>query len=228
MTLFRKNPKTNIGTAAANDLTELIFILDRSGSMAPLTEDTIGGYNSLLDKQRTETGRAIVTTVLFDDAYDVIVEGADLETVRPLDSKTYYARGMTALLDAVGKTLNAAETRQNRMPADRRPGKTVVAIITDGQENASREYSLDTVKKMIEARKKSGWEFLFLGANIDAVKTAGTFGISADRAATYRADAVGTRMNFASVGSFMAKTRAREEVNETWKADIEQYEQSSR
>ena len=226
MTLSGKNPKTNTETAAENDLTELVFILDRSGSMAPLTEDTIGGYNSLLDKQRGEEGGAIVTTVLFDDAYDVIVEGADIETVNPLDNKTYYARGMTALLDAVGKTLISVETRQNRMPADHRPGKTVVAIITDGCENASREFSLETVKRMIEARKKNGWEFLFLGANIDAVKTAGSFGIDASRAATYRADAVGTRLNFMSVGNFMAKARACEAVDETWKEDIERYERS--
>ena len=182
------------------NLTEMVFILDRSGSMSGLEADTIGGYNSLMEKQRGEQGEATITTVLFDDRYEMIHDHADIKKVKAMDNKTYYARGCTALLDAIGKTINHVGNRHKFAPDNEVPGKTMVVIITDGYENASQEFKLDKVRSMIEHQKsKFGWEFLFLGANIDAVETADTFGISADRAVTYEADNVGTKMNFEAV-----------------------------
>lgn len=187
---------------ANKNLIEMVFILDRSGSMAGLEGDTIGGYNSLLEKQRKEVGDATVTTVLFDDQYEMIHEHAAIGKVSDITNKEYFARGMTGLLDAVGKTINHVGNRHKNALDNEVPSKTMVVIITDGQENASREFTLPQIKKMIKRQKeKYGWEFLFLGANIDAVTTAAGFGISSDRAVTYEADSVGTRMNFDAVST---------------------------
>ena len=207
------------------NLTEMVFILDRSGSMGPLEEDTIGGYNSLLKKQKDEKGEAVVTTVLFDDRYEVIHDRANIKKVKPLTSKTYYARGCTALLDAIGKTISNVGNRYKYALDDEIPEKTLVVIITDGYENASREFSQPQVKKMIERQKeKYGWEFLFLGANIDAVSTAKSFGIAPDRAVEYEADREGTRRNFESV-SFAASCirESGRPLSASWKKDIEDY-----
>ena len=181
-------------------LTEMVFILDRSGSMSHLEADTIGGYNSLIEKQKKEQGEALVTTVLFDDKYEMIHDRADIKKVKPLTDREYYARGCTALLDAIGKTVNSVGKRHKYAPDSEIPQKTMVVIITDGFENASAEFTQPQVKEMIERQKeKYGWEFLFLGANIDAVSTAKNYGISADRAVTYEEDSVGTRTNFETV-----------------------------
>ena len=205
------------------NLTEIIFILDRSGSMHHLESDTIGGYNSFLDQQKAEEGDARVTTVLFDDRYEILHDGVDIKEVQPITKKEYFARGSTALLDAVGKTIKEVEHRQNFASVDETPNKTMVVIITDGLENASREYTLDTVKKMVTVQQeKHGWEFIFLGANIDAVKAAGGFGISADRAVNYHADAVGTAMNFASVAVAATAMRKCGIIGQDWRKKIDE------
>ncbi len=211
------------------NLTEMVFILDRSGSMSGLETDTIGGYNSLMDKQKNEQGEATVTTVLFDDCYEMLHDHADIKKVEPMNNKTYYARGCTALLDAIGKTINHVGNRHKYAPDIEVPEKTMVVIITDGYENASREFNLDKVKSMIEHQKeKYNWEFLFLGANIDAVKTASSFGISADRAVTYEADSVGTRMNFTAVSEAVSCVRTASPMAANWKSDIENYRESKK
>ena len=206
-----------------NNLTELVFILDRSGSMHGLEQDTIGGYNGLLEKQRGETGEATVTTVLFDDAYEMLYDNADLTKVKELTAREYYARGCTALLDAIGRTVQNVEKRHHLAPESQVPGGTMVVIITDGFENASREYSLETVKKLISRQKEKGWEFMFLGANMDAVQTAESMGIQADRAVTYEADSIGTQKNFACMSAPMAAYRSREHFTGAWKDEIEKY-----
>lgn len=209
---------------ANKNLTEMVFILDRSGSMAGLEGDTIGGYNSLLEKQRKEVGEATVTTVLFDDQYEMIHDHAAIGKVKDITNKEYFARGMTGLLDAVGKTINHVVNRHKNALDSEVPGKTMVVIITDGYENASREYTLPQIKQMIERQKEMfGWEFLFLGANIDAVSTAAGFGITADRAVTYEADSVGTRMNFDAVSQVIGCARNCAPIACNWKKNIEEH-----
>ena len=206
------------------NLTEIVFILDRSGSMSSLAEDTIGGYNGLLEKQSKEPGEAMVTTVLFDDRYEVLHDHADIKKIRPITSKEYYARGMTALLDAIGKTISSVSNRHKVVPDDQIPAHTMVVIMTDGYENASREYTVDAVKELIERQKKeANWEFLFLGANIDAVGCAGDFGITPDRAVTYEADSVGTKKNFEGVSCAVTCARSAMPITEDWKKEIEEY-----
>lgn len=206
------------------NLTEMVFILDRSGSMGGLEADTIGGYNSLLDKQKKEVGEAAVTTVLFDDQFEMVHDHAGIIKVKPLTDKEYYARGMTALLDAVGKTINHVGNRHKYAPDSEVPAKTIVVIITDGHENASREFSLKRVKAMIEHQKKKyGWEFLFLGANIDAVSAAADIGISADRSVNYMPDSVGTAMNFAAVDCAVRAVRCEKPIDSSWKREIERH-----
>ncbi len=211
------------------NLTELVFILDRSGSMGGLEADTIGGYNSLMEKQKKERGEAVITTVLFDDRYEMVYDHADIKKVKPMNEKVYYARGCTALLDAIGKTINHVGNRHKYAPSGEVPFKTMVVIITDGYENASREFRLDKVRGMIEHQKaRYNWEFLFLGANMDAVSTAGTFGIAPDRAATYEPDAEGTEVNFRVVSETVSCMRASKPVSEDWKRDIERYRKAKK
>ncbi len=204
------------------DLTELVFILDRSGSMSGLESDTIGGYNGLLDKQRNEVGEAIITTVLFDDKYELLHDRINVKGVAPITNKDYFVRGMTALLDAVGMTITKIESAQTHTVEEERPEKTLVVITTDGMENASREYTKEKVKEMVERmQEEHGWEFIFLGANIDSVKTAGGIGIRADRTANYHADSVGTAQNFCSVSAVASNLRASRSVSDDWKNDID-------
>ena len=206
------------------NLTEMVFILDRSGSMSHLEADTIGGYNSLFEKQKKEQGEAAVTTVLFDDKYEIIHDHADIKKVNPLTDREYFARGSTALLDAIGKTINHVGHRHKYAPDSEIPQKTMVVIITDGFENASREFSQPQVKSMIEHQKERyGWEFLFLGANIDAVSTARNYGIAPDRAVKYEADSVGTRTNFEAVSETVSCVREERPISSNWKKDIEEH-----
>ena len=178
-------------------LTELVFIIDRSGSMSGLETDTIGGFNGLLEKQKREEGEAYVSVVLFDDRMDVLYDRVDIRKVEPMNDTQYYVRGCTALLDAVGGAIHHIANIHKYAREEDVPEKTLFIITTDGMENASRAYSYDKVRSMIERQKeKYHWEFLFLGANIDAVKVAGRFGIKASRAARYEHDEVGTRLNY--------------------------------
>ncbi len=206
-----------------NNLTELVFILDRSGSMSGLENDTIGGYNGLIDKQRGEVGEAVITTVLFDDKYEILHDRIDVKSVAHITDKDYYVRGYTALLDAVGKTILRIENAQTQAAEGERPEKTLVVITTDGMENASREFTKDKVKELVlRMQNEHGWEFIFLGANIDAIETAGGIGICADRTANYHADSFGTAQNFSAVCAVASDIRECRRVSKDWKKDIDE------
>lgn len=178
-------------------LTEIVFILDRSGSMSGLEKDTIGGFNSMLEKQRSIEGECRITTVLFDNNYGLLHDRVDIKAVNSITDKDYCVGGSTALLDAIGRTIHKIGAAQKGTVEEYRAEKVMFVIITDGEENASREYTADKVKQQIERQKKRcSWKFIFLGANIDAVETAARFGIDADRAVDYLADSDGTELNF--------------------------------
>ena len=203
-------------------LTEMVFILDRSGSMSGLESDTIGGYNAMLAKQQKEPGEAVITTVLFDDQYELLHDRINLRGVVPISDKEYFVRGNTALLDAVGKTINKIGNAQKHTAEPERAEHVVVVITTDGMENASREFNEEKVRRMIEHQKsKYGWEFIFLGANIDAIATAERYGIGKDRAANYHADAEGTALNYSVVSETVSRVRTRQPIAENWKERIE-------
>ena len=204
-------------------LTELVFILDRSGSMSGLESDTIGGYNALLEKQKKEVGEAVITTVLFDDKYELLHDRINIRGIVPITDREYYVRGSTALLDAVGKTINKIGNAQKHTAEDERAEHVMFVITTDGMENASCEFSYAKVRKMIEHQKrKYGWEFIFLGANIDAIATAERFGISEDRATNYNADSEGTSLNYAVISETVSCLRASRPIAEDWKDRIEE------
>ena len=201
--------------------TELAFILDRSGSMCGLEADTIGGYNAMLEKQKKEAGEAIVTTVLFDDQYELLHDRIDLRGIAPITDREYYVRGSTALLDAIGKTIQKIANIQKRTAPEFRADRVLFVITTDGHENASREYSYSKVKALLERQKKQyDWEFLFLGANIDAIATAQRFGIEADRAVDYHADGEGTQLNYQVLSETVSCVRAGAPIKENWKQRI--------
>lgn len=204
------------------NLTETVFILDRSGSMAGLEQDTIGGFNSMLEKQKRESGDAFVTTVLFDNLTETLHDRLPVEKIAPLTESDYYVRGSTALLDAVGQTINHISMIHQYARPDDVPEKTVFIITTDGMENASRRFSSDEVKKLILDKKKKGWEFIFLGANIDAVETAQTFGITRDRAVTFQNDKEGARLNYEAMSDVVSTIRRRAPLGEEWKRKIEE------
>jgi uncharacterized protein YegL len=181
-------------------LTELVFIIDRSGSMEGLESDTIGGFNAMLKVQKALEGEAVVTTVLFDDKYELLHDRIDIKAIKPLTDKDYSVRGSTALLDALGKTVNKIRAVQKATAEEYRAEKVLFVIITDGMENASREYTAEKIKARVERqREKYGWEFIFLGANMDAIAEAGKIGIAADRAQNYSADSIGTSTAWESV-----------------------------
>ena len=178
-------------------LTELVMILDRSGSMQGLEPDTIGGFNSMIEKQKKEEGEALVSVVLFDDVTEVIYDRVDIQKVEPMTDRQYFVRGCTALLDAVGGAIHHIGNVHKYIRDEDVPEKTVFIITTDGMENASSRYTYEKVRQMVERQKeKYGWEFLFLGANIDAIKVAGRFGIHASRAVNYENDRAGTSLNY--------------------------------
>ncbi|MCR5303489.1 MAG: hypothetical protein K6E33_02925 [Lachnospiraceae bacterium] len=190
------------------DLTEVVFILDRSGSMSGLEGDTIGGFNSMLEKQKKEEGEAIISTILFDDRSEVLYDRVPVAKVEPMNENQYYVRGCTALLDAIGGAVHHIADIHKNAGEDNVPEKTLFIITTDGMENASHKYDYKKVKKMVEKQKKKhGWEFLFLGANIDAIEVAGRFGISADRAVNYECDSVGTALNFKVLSETVSAVR---------------------
>lgn len=190
------------------NLTELVFILDKSGSMGGLEKDTIGGYNSMLEQQRKVDGECVITTVLFDNRYELLHDRIDIRAIQPISEKEYFVGGSTALLDAIGKTIHKIGTAQKNTAEDYRAEKVMFVIITDGEENASRHYASMQVKEMIRRQKERyGWEFIFLGANIDAVETAGRFGIDADRAVDYVPDGEGTELNFRMMSETVATFR---------------------
>ena len=191
-----------------NNLTELVFILDKSGSMSGLEKDTIGGFNSLLDQQRKVDGECVITTVLFDNRYELLHDRIDIRAVQPITGKEYFVGGSTALLDAIGKTIHKIGAVQKNTTEDYRAEKVMFVIITDGEENASRHYSSMQIREMIQRQKERyGWEFIFLGANIDAVDTAGRFGIDADRAVDYVPDGEGTELNYRMMSETVATFR---------------------
>ena len=204
------------------NLTELVFILDRSGSMAGLEGDTIGGFNAMIEKQRGEPGEAVISTVLFDNETEVIHDRIPLDRVPRLTEKEYYVRGCTALLDALGGAIHHIGNVHKYAREEDRPEKTLFVITTDGMENASRRYTYDKVKAMIERQRETyGWEFLFLGANIDAAREAARFGIRADCAADYHADSIGTEAVYESVCEAVCQVRRAAPLKASWKQRID-------
>lgn len=199
-------------------LTEVVFILDRSGSMSGLEADTIGGFNSMIQKQKKEDGEAYISTVLFDDQTEVLYDRVPVSRVEPMNENQYFVRGCTALLDALGGAIHHIANVHKYAREEDRPEKTLFIITTDGMENSSHIYTYDKVKKMVEKEKsKYGWEFLFLGANIDAIEVAGRFGIGADRAINYECDSEGTALNYQVLSetvSAVRKSRSRAEMDE--------------
>ena len=203
-----------------NHLTEIVFILDRSGSMAGLEKDTIGGFNAMIEKQKREAGAAYISTVLFDNHSEVIHDRLPLEKVPVMTEKEYFVRGCTALLDAVGGAIPHIENIHKYIRPEDVPEKALFVISTDGMENASRKYSYEQVKQMIEAKKELGWEFLFLGANIDAAREAARFGIDEDCAADFICDEKGTQLNFEAIGDAVCDARAARPIQKSWKRKI--------
>jgi uncharacterized protein YegL len=203
-------------------LTELVFILDKSGSMAGLEADTIGGYNSMLQKQQTVDGECSMTTVLFNNDCVLLHDRINIKAVTPITEKEYQVGGSTALLDAIGRTIRKIGSAQQHTADDYRAEKVLFVIITDGEENSSREYSSDRVKALIEHQKaKYGWEFLFLGANIDAVQTASHFGIAPNRAQDFHADREGMDLNFCVMTEAVTSFRTSDVLSDDWNIEIE-------
>lgn len=202
--------------------TELVFILDKSGSMGGLEEDTIGGYNAMLKKQKMLAGNCRITTVLFNNGYELLHDRVDIKEVSPITSKEYQVGGTTALLDAIGMTIYKVDHIQKDMNEECCSENVMFVIITDGEENSSREYSVERVKALIEQQKiKHEWEFVFLGANIDAVKAAGRFGISPDRAQNYHADSQGVELNFRVMSDAVAVYRKKSSIPPSWNKEIQ-------
>ena len=205
------------------NLTEMVFILDRSGSMAGLEEDTIGGFNAMIEKQKKEEGEALVSTVLFSAESTVIYDRVDIRKIEPMTEKQYNVYGSTALIDAIGQAIHHIGSVHKYAREEDRPEHTIFIITTDGMENASHRYSSKEVKDMVQRQKQRyGWEFLFLGANIDAVETAGRFGIGADRAVRFRNDPKGIKLNYETVSRTVGMMRACAPIAENWKAEIEE------
>ncbi len=204
-----------------NNITELVFILDRSGSMSGLESDTIGGFNSMLEKQKRQEGSCYVSTVLFDNESEILHDRVRLHDVPRMTDRDYTVRGCTALVDAIGCAVQHISSIHKYARPEDVPEHTMFVITTDGQENASHRYTGEQVRKMIERQKEEyGWEFLFIGANIDAVETAARYGIGKDRAVNYNADKKGTHILFDSVAEAVCNVRARAPLSADWSEDI--------
>ncbi len=204
------------------DLTELVFILDRSGSMHGLENDTIGGFNSMLAKQKAVQGEALVTTALFSDEFELLHDRIAIRGVQPITENEYTVGGCTALLDAIGRTVDKITRAHKHTAPTERPGRTVFVITTDGLENASQEYDRNAIKQLInEKQERDSWEFLFLGANIDAISVARDIGIGAARAARFVCDPVGTKTHYSAVAEALELLRANVPLTSAWKASIE-------
>lgn len=205
------------------NLTEIVFILDRSGSMSGLEADTVGGFNSMIEKQKNAEGEALISTVLFDNTSEVIHDRVSVQSIKPMTRDDYTVRGCTALLDAIGGAIHHIGNVHKYARAEDVPEHTLFVITTDGMENASHRYSSEKVKKMIERQKeKYGWEFLFLGANIDAVETARHFGISEDRAVNYHSDSEGTQLNYEVLSEAICSVRCSAPLDANWKKRIDE------
>ena len=204
------------------NVTELVFIIDRSGSMHGLESDTLGGFNSMLEKQKHSEGEAYVSTILFNDYSKVIHDRSNIKNVEPLTANQYQVGGCTALLDAIGGAIRHIGNVHKYARSEDVPEKTLFVIITDGMENASHHFTAEQIKQKIQHQKeKYGWEFLFLGANIDAVGVAGNIGIEEDRAVKYCCDAEGTQLNYEEVGKAVQSLRAGRGIAKGWKKKIE-------
>ena len=203
------------------DLTELVFILDQSGSMSGLEADTIGGFNSLIDKQKEEDGEVVVTTVLFNDEMDIIHDRVDIKEVKEMTRKDYCPGGCTALLDAVGHTVLKTARKHKELKEEYVPSKTMVIITTDGMENASRDFTYPKIKKIIDKQKELGWEFIFLGANIDAVHEAYKFGIIEERAVNYKCDKKGVNLNYEALDCAIKSMRTEGKIDSKWRDEID-------
>ena len=205
-----------------NNLTEIVFILDRSGSMAGLEDDTIGGFNAFVEKQKKEEGEALLSAVLFSNNSEVIYDRTDIRKVEPMTDRQYRVGGCTALLDAIGGAVHHIANVHKYAREEDRPARTVFVITTDGLENASHAYSYDEVQRMVKhEQEKYGWEFLFLGANMDAIAAARSFGIRPDRAVRYKGDGLGTELNYQVVCEAVTSVRKRRTIAEDWCAPIE-------
>ena len=209
------------GITPCNEITELVFIIDRSGSMEGLEGDTIGGFNSMISKQKMLEDECYVSTVLFDNESEVLHDRVKVVDVPEMTEKQYYVRGSTALIDAIGGAIKHIKNVHKYLRPEDVPGRTMFVITTDGYENSSHIYSSNRVKRMIEEQKKKGWEFLFIGANIDAVETAAHYGIDSNRAVNYNADEKGTRVVYDSVSEAVCSMRVCASVCEDWSADID-------
>ena len=206
-----------------NNITELVFILDRSGSMSGLESDTIGGFNAMIEKQKKEDGECFVSTVLFDNVSEVLHDRVKLSDIKPMTDKEYTVRGCTALIDALGGAIRHIGNIHKYARAEDVPERTMFVITTDGMENASHRFSADEVRRMIERQKtKYGWEFLFIGANIDAVETAKRYGIDEDRAVNYNADSTGTGIVYEAVACAVSNVRKRKKLDSAWSARIDE------
>jgi Mg-chelatase subunit ChlD len=204
------------------NLTELVFILDKSGSMAGLEADTIGGFNAMLKKQQKAEGEAVVTTVLFNHDYELLHDRMNVRDISPITKEDYEVGGTTALLDAIGFTIQKMVNVQRKTSEDERAEKVLFVITTDGMENASREFTADKIKKLVRHQKeKEGCEFIFLGANIDAIATAARFGIEEDFAVDYHADHIGTQLNYEAVNEAVNNLRSGKKIDRSWKKGIE-------
>lgn len=206
------------------DLTEVVFILDRSGSMSGMESDTIGGFNSLLEKQKKVDGEAIVTTVLFDDRYELLHDRANIKGINIISEKEYFVRGSTALLDAIGRTISKIENALKHTADEEKPEKILIVIITDGYENASREFSYPMIKELIESKKSKNWEFVFLGANIDVAEESIKIGIARDRAIRYKADSKGVRTNYSVMDDVICKFRTSGSIDDDLQEKINKSE----
>jgi len=204
-----------------SNFTELVFILDRSGSMGGLESDTIGGFNSMLKKQQAQPGDCRITTILFDDSYEVLHDRIDIKAIKKITAQEYFVRGSTALLDAVGKTIKKINKVQKNTTDEYRAEKVLFVITTDGMENSSREFTYEKIKSMIEKQKKKHkWEFIFLGANIDAIDVANRFGIARNRTQNFHNDSEGIKLNYdvlsQTVACFRSAPPSSKSISDNW------------